>query len=304
MLSTMTNSVPIIFVHGNSPTFPAYAVISLIQARRINLETQLYVISETEPLTEDGEPHTEDGVSYITYSHFAETVNWFRDAYFHISRQPFDVERICIERWFLIRDLMRERGIRRCFCMDSDVLLFNTVSSIAQRFAGVDYTILNGMSWGTTFINKLEVLEDFCGYVSRVYDRDPEIWAEVDQLIGFSRPFSRWENINDMTLVFLFSKHFKEVYSVAEQAQVVDGAIIDPNFNISDPGLEMDGQFKKVHWINGFPFGTLSSSGEPVRFDLIHFQGVHAKGLMKEYFHRFTPTWEKLTGRVFPEVKV
>jgi len=272
------------------PSVPAYAFWSVLQAMRMNIGEEVYFITDDQSnLFENS-----DLVQVIPYAQFEKTTEEFRANYFHITHQPYEVERLCIERWFVIRDIMKERGFERCFCLDSDVLVFNTTSSMAKKFEDVDYTMSQGFSWCTAFINHYAVIEDFCDFVARVFQRDPDVWPLVDDYIQFSKPYTPWQNLCDMTLVYLFSQVTKNKYTWKEEAQEIDGAIIDPVFARPDPGLVMDGDFKKVEWIDDFPYGRWAESGKLVRFDLIHFQGVYAKGLIKETFDRFSPGYQRL----------
>lgn len=266
-----------------------YVALALFQAVRINPSADIYFITDNEAAAKE--------VHFVPYERYKKSTDEFRSLYFHMSRQGFEVERLCIERWFAIRDLMHEKNLTRCFCLDTDVLLFNSVASIARRFADCDYTLLNGMSWGTVFINNVSVLDRFCEFILKTYHRDQEIWPLFADYTGFSRPYQPMNNLTDMGFVDMFHRLYGHEYRVREQGEIMEGQLIDPNFNIPNPGMVMDGRFKKVEWIEGFPFGQRADTGALVRYDLLHFQGVYAKGEMKKHFDAFTPTWEKVLAR-------
>jgi len=125
----------------------------------------------------------------------------FREAYRHLSTSSsVAFERFCVERWLIVRNLMRRDGLDRCLVIDSDVLLFCDVGEEAARFARFAMTFgrwdARRLVPHCNFIGGREGIESFCEHVIRVY-RTPAVLAEVKaaNLKKFSR---HW--VSDMSL--------------------------------------------------------------------------------------------------------
>ena len=184
------DQIPIIVVHRFG--WPICLLWTLVQARRVNSANPIIAVADPPFAPMEGI------VEIVDYSATQQTGRELRDIYFHYSPNPPACELTCIERWFVIRDLMKQRKFSRCLCIDSDVLLFNSLANFWPRYANRDFSYICGPSWGSVIINDRRVLDAFCDMVLKVFNRDPEVWPGYAEHIGFSTPYKKLLMISDM----------------------------------------------------------------------------------------------------------
>jgi hypothetical protein len=116
----MTTAVPIIYCHTGN--FPRYLGSALESARFFNRESKIYLITDVEGLRFDP-LNIEICVADQLVS---DRLKQFRENYVHVSsirRTTF--ARTCIERWFLVGELIRRNRFAQSLHLDSDAMLFH-----------------------------------------------------------------------------------------------------------------------------------------------------------------------------------
>lgn len=220
----------------------------------------------------------------------------FRDTYQHMSRsQDFSFERFCIERWFLIRNFLRQERLDGCLAIDSDVLLFCDVAEESMRFA--PYAMTFGR-WDSVrvvphcnFIRGQGALEDFCDWVMECY-RDPQQLKRITE-INRKKFNAAW--ISDMSLLASWGARSRFPIGFLEDT-AADGVGFDSCLDNTDayvgcgyfPGLLR--QWKKLVFHDGLPHGTIRGSNGVVPMKCLHYHGA-MKCLMERHDQGRSDDW-------------
>ena len=214
----------------------------------------------------------------------------------HSTNNP-DFEKICIFRWYLIKNLCAQEGIARFFCLDSDVMVYCDLNKELKKFDSNRYSLTHCISAGIACINDISVLDDYCGFVSGFYDesRSSEYFVlrgENQKTFGHYRSDimnvynNRIKNklpggVCDMTFWGKL-RQFDSPTMIGEISGVFDGTTFDHNIHSRD-FFEYENGMKKIVWQDGLPYCKNTFLDEMIRFNILHFQGYETKKLMKEY---------------------
>ncbi|MBX9852303.1 MAG: hypothetical protein K2X86_11180 [Cytophagaceae bacterium] len=271
--------IPVIFVHQGYSSYLDYA---FHQALSYNPRSDFFILGN-------------DDTNKFSKAHFVPVKKYhravlnFEKNYRHLSSNDPAIELFCFERWFYIKELMKEYNLEKIFTCDSDVMLFCNVSDevylldnnlAAYCFPEDQENFRLGASAHVSFWT-YEGIEKLCKLISGLYSGKnfpSEVQEKWDYVVKNNIP----GGITDMVALNLFSKKFK----VSNLLTINSNSTYDDNINSSENYLRnefsMENGIKKIIWKDKIPFG-LNQQGETVRFKALHFQGV-AKGLMKEYF--------------------
>lgn len=160
-----------------------------------------------------------------------------------------------VDRWFILRDFMKNSSIERCLYVDSDVLLY---SNVDWHFRLCDIAFSGFHSGHTMFINNPMVLVDLCGYIEDNI-HDTSLVEETRKRLP-NNVFA--DSIGDMVLLNNFAEKYKTVYRFQDTSE------LGYDHNINTEGLpEMK---------DGIPYRNNQ------RLHSLHFQGG-AKHMMKDY---------------------
>ena len=148
------------------------------------------------------------------YSDFgSEAMHQFNSFYQHFSTNPFEYERFCFERHFLVYEYARRNHLDSFFVMDSDVLLGKMSRNQREKLRGcfgehdaalcwpekqgkMEWTVSPHFSWW-----RIDALKDFLNYLLEIYQENLHIlkekaaWHRQNDLPG---------GICDMTLLYLW----------------------------------------------------------------------------------------------------
>lgn len=227
-----------------------------------------------------------NGASKYKYGHeireYFDRANEFSKYYIHLSQQTQEFELICIQRWFAINEYMRKNHLTGPILhLDSDVLLFESPQKLFEIYSPLEVTM--GLRWSpanSMFANK-SVLDEFCSYIFELYKNNP---AKIRQVYQEECVVNKNPNgISDMRLFQLWIKEKRPHYVDTGIIHTYEGVkyVCDVNFNMSN-GFEMEGDFKKVFFIDNVPFFKNIETGERIRVCCMHFQG-QAKMEMHKY---------------------
>lgn len=176
-----------------------------------------------------------------------------------------------IARWFILRDYLVQNKVSRCLYLDSDVLLYKNPEN---DFLNCDLAISKYHCGHTAFINRIDVLIDFCDYIQQNME-NPDLVSNTRTYV----PDGIFpDTVGDMVLLNNFV--LENNYNIMDTSKIVDNSVYDHNINLSD-GFEVSNGIKKIVFVNNIPFGNLG--GRNIRFNSLHFQGSHRKQLMKDY---------------------
>ncbi len=266
----MKENLPIIIVHtGDS----FYLEPALRQARKFNPNNHIYLISD------ESTDHY-DFVEHISITDYMSSAEQFKEAYVHMSINPYNYELFCIQRWFVILEFAQKYKLSHFLCLDSDVLLYCQVDEVYEKWFEYDLTICLAQGPQYTLFSR-ESLEKFCDYIYSHYTKD-------DKKVELNE-WHQHRGISDMT----FFNYYTQLSNVRvfDTAQVVDGTYFDCSFKIPQ-GFEMQGRLKKIYWRDGLPYGKEVATGNLIRFNALHFQGG-VKHKLNRYIYRDLPLMQR-----------
>lgn len=259
---------PIVFIHSFNHS---YLPLSLWQARKSNPEAEIFLIG-------DGwNAHFDFLVEHVNASDYRKSADAFALHFKNFSTNPSDFERICIERWFILEEFMRERGFESCLYLDSDILQFGDVETDASRFAAYGMTVA-GISGHSNFISNRKDLQDFCQFILEAYTCPGAHQKLEQQYIEFRKTHPAG-GISDMTFFTGFREKFPDrILDIG----IPGGGIA---YDIAMSYIEFCRNENGIKKVNRTPDGRLMifqrGEGE-VELRSLHFQG-DSKRFMKAH---------------------
>lgn len=275
-------SIPVIVFHkGYAP----YLETCLAQAKKTNPDSRIILLGDDSNKRIDFVEH----VNADAFPGFRE----FEPSYRHCSFLPVWLEKLWIQRWFVMRDFVRQEGLSRFLHIDTDVLLFCNVTSESSRFDGFDMTFArwdaNRLLAHCLFVNRTEFLDDFCRYITGVYREDDDFQRLKTRNTNQkgNRTLPPW--ICDMSLLADYYDRFHPNAFWLEDC-LKDGVCFDSR--ISEPGpfqpefaLIRKQKIKRIRFENGVPMAKLKD-GTPVSMKIIHYHSftkylmpLHVQGI-------------------------
>ncbi|MGA2094014.1 MAG: glycosyltransferase, partial [Sedimentisphaerales bacterium] len=267
--SAENEAVPLVFVNWGDGRHLKYA---MAQAYLFNHKSKIYLIGDQ---TND----KYDFVKHYDYTRFNSFAQQFAPLYKHLSPNPYSFELGCLLRWFIIRDFLKAMNLTRCVALDSDVMVYTTLSNHWYRFANFGMTVSNGVSPHCNFISDVGLLNEFCDFVIRGYTNPAHLRQLADFFVELQKKGIKG-GVCDMT----FFEKFRQKYPnrIAEISETLGGSKFDANINIAE-NFEAEQGLKKIYWAANSPQCKLVGSGDLVAFESLHFQG-DAKAVIKNYF--------------------
>lgn len=261
--------IPIVFIHkGNS----SYLFNTLYQLKQTNPDSKVYLIGTDESRV------YEPFIEHVSIEALSEEAIRFERVYKHFSTNSESFELICIQRWFVLKAFMIEKGIHRCLYLDSDVLVYDDVQRLSEMHAHAGMTLC-GISGHTNFIDK-DVLIDFCRFAFTSYDGEEALNA-LQQYYTELIVKDGAGGVSDMTLLTNYAEHHA---TQVQNTYYTDGhATFDPSLEVGAEYFEMHEGFKKISFKDSKPFGILKLTKKPVLFYTLHFQGSRSKKYMQKY---------------------
>jgi hypothetical protein len=219
----------------------------------------------------------------------------FTDKYVHMSTNSFDFELFCWLRWFYLLDYMQRSSIRSVMHLDSDVLLFSSLSEIKSHYTNVvdncGYIIpeqsFDSLEWsasGHISYWTSDSLAEFCEFAIESFS-DRRYLSLYEEKWNWHQRHHQYGGICDMTTLYLFwLERDSSIFNLARQH---DRHVFDNSMNTASNYLanefETERGIKKVSFINGIPMLTANQDGQQVRVHGCHFQGA-AKQHIPAYY--------------------
>ncbi|EOR93973.1 hypothetical protein ADIARSV_2807 [Arcticibacter svalbardensis MN12-7] len=259
--------IPLIFVHkGNS----SYLKPVLAHNYAFNKVADIYLLG-------DEQNGKIPFVKHEMMEQYSATADKFAKIYEHMSSNPYQFELGCFQRWFIINEFVKQKGIEHFLYLDSDVMLFCNVKEVFNHFLPYDFTISQAHSPHITLFNSAS-LDRFCNYITELYSK-PEYIARFKLSYQEFKDANRLGGICDM---FAFSLYQQDVSDHVKEISEPSGAYyFDSNINESD-GFEMKAGLKKVYWKNNLPYAKTTGGESYVQLYALHFQGA-AKSQVSRY---------------------
>jgi hypothetical protein len=196
------------------------------------------------------------------------------ESYRHHSSLGVDFELFCIQRWFMLRDYMRAKGLDACCYIDSDVLLTEDIGSLQDKSKAWDL-VFTGYSAHVTFVNRLSALESLCDFILEAYN-DP-IWEE--RFIGWHHRCvadSGSSGVSDMTFFHWFYQ--SGLANVGTFGEICGESPVDMTLEDTCGWQKDAAGFKHLSWVGNTPYAT-KMSGQRIQLVTLHHQG-RAKSLL------------------------
>ena len=275
---------PIIFVHRGNQEYIKY---SLLQASEQNPDSTIYLVGDS------SNKHYHNFRNNIVWKsaddYLCDKRNLFVSNYKHMSTNPPHYEIVCIERWFITKEFMKDENLQYAFISDTDVLIYCDIDNIRRNsFSNVRCTLTHNVSAGISFINDSSILEEHCDYVVDCYlGNNPLSFERARTHFLLLQHFSKPGGVCDMTWWGYFRilhppSDFGESMSIIDAGHGIHSTF-DHNINVSY-GYEMKNNIKNFKFKEGVPYCYNKTYDLDVKFNCIHFQGQPAKQLMRSFY--------------------
>ncbi len=269
-----------------------YLSISIKQLKHFNPNSRIHLI---------GKGVSEEVKKLVNFYNYEDLMCRESGAFLYnfknYSTNDANFEKICILRWYLIRNLCIEQNITNFFCLDSDIMVYCDLEEELAKFDHNRYSLTHCIAASSACFNDITVLNDYCNFVSGFYDTSHVnkhfvLRGEKQKTFGHYRAdlLSAYQNrisnnlaggICDMTF-WGELRTFDAPVMIGEMSSVLDGTTFDHNINSRD-FFEYENGMKKIVWKDGLPYCRNTFLDEMIRFNILHFQGYETKKLMKDY---------------------
>lgn len=287
-MSNKENLIPIVFIHKG---YSWYLNYSLSQAASYNKSSPIFLLG-------NDQTNRSGSVNFINIEKYNNATKEFKKYYRHISTNDAEIESFCFERWFYLRALMREYGLKKIFTCDSDVMLYCNVAE-QDRWLGAytaAYSIPHnqenfrlGASAHVSYWT-LEGIEGFCTSIISIYSGE-KFPQEVEDKSNYTITNNHHGGISDMVLLHLFSRG----QNIVNLSAIRENTVYDDNINTSENYFPqeylVENNCKKIIWKDRSPYGINLLQNKEIKFNALHFQGV-AKNLMVD-FYKLNQGWVK-----------
>ena len=270
--------LPIVFIHFG----PAWYMKAVLK-QATKFHDTVYLITDQDVKY--------DGVEVVQAKDYSEGVQEFTDVYKHMSTNAAWVEHICIVRWKMLLDLMKEKGHVAAIYLDSDVLIFDNLNeTISKRIKHRPF----GLSipshqpefrWSasahTSYITVAE-LEKLWEFMKAQYT-EKEGRKRLRRKHAHHIKNKLAGGICDMTLLYLYAQD-NELECLTRN---FEGTTFDHNINVAENqekdeyqmreekiGLGRTIRIKDFQMVDGKPVVKNIITGEDVVFNSLHFQSA------------------------------
>ena len=289
----MNNEIPIIIFHlGNQE----YVKLCLKQLQKY--DNNVILLNDN---PNNFKELKNNNCNIVNYKDYFINAQKFIAMYHHFSRNGYQIELICIIRWMCIYEYMKSNIIKRAFICDSDVLIYENITSINDKYLkNNDFMLCSSSSKNVTggqSIWNFEKLEEFVKFIFKFYSQE-----NLNLVQNWWKNYKESGGICDMTLLYYFANNnFKFVglrlpnfpYFKKDLTQIFNNEITfdlhlaahGNHINPEEYEINKSSKNKDIKFINKQPYCYNKRLKKDIRFILLHFQG-HNKSIMKEYFNK------------------
>jgi putative methyltransferase (TIGR04325 family) len=245
--------IPIIFIHFGVP--PLHLINALNQALIYN--KKVFLIGDTD--------FKLNGVQTFPVTSYLDGVAEFETAYVHMSTNEAGFEKICIKRWLILNNFLKQNTFSVCYYSDSDVMIYDNLTKVYENYKEYDasYTFPEYQEnfrwtasaccsfWKDTALNK------FAKFIKDIYSK--EKITVLEEKWNYHKKNNIAGGVCDMTLLYLFAKQIKFFsLSLDRNNLCFDQNFIDSeNYYKNEFEMErltdLDKMVKKISWENGLP---------------------------------------------------
>lgn len=258
--------MPVIFIHFGA--LPVHLLNALKQAVEFNDQVILLTDADNEI----------DGVNTYQINSYLDGVAEFESAYVHMSTNDNKFEQICIKRWLILNNFLKQNAVSVCYYSDSDVMIYDNLTTVYENYKEYDacYTFpeyQGNYRWTASACCsfwKSTALEKFAKFINDTYSK--EQIAVLEEKWNYHQKNNIPGGVCDMTLLYLFSKQIKFFcLSFERNSLCFDQNFIDSeNYYKNEFEMERlqhsDKMVKKISWENGLPHAYNLILKKKIRF--------------------------------------
>jgi len=256
--------IPVILIHNG---FQEYVKYNILQATKNN---PVILLGDTNPNLEI------NNFEFVNYNNLLDGVDSFRFKYAHLSTNPFEYELFCYQRWFILRNFMKERNLEVIFYIDSDVLLFVDITKEWEKFNQFEMTLLHRTAAISSYMT-YSGLNNFCNLLDNIYDdKNGYPYKKIESHFKVRQEFGLAGGVCDMTLLEYFHYNAESGGGpgrVGEMMTIIDDSTYDHNINAKDQDFSFKNGIKEIKIINKTPYVYNEKLKKDIKFNSLHFQG-------------------------------
>lgn len=256
--------IPVILIHKG---FQEYVKYNVLQATKNN---PVILLGDTNPNLDI------NNFEFVNYHNLLDGVDSFRLKYLHLSTNPFEYELFCYQRWFILRNFMKERGLNVVFYVDSDVLLFVDVTKEWEKFSQFEMTLLHRTAAISSYIT-YSGLDNFCNLLDNIYDNKNDYpYKKIESHFKVRQECGLAGGVCDMTLLEYFHYNAESGGGpgrIGEMMTIIEDSTYDHNINAKDQDFSFKNGMKEVKIINKTPYVYNEKFKKDIKFNSLHFQG-------------------------------
>lgn len=255
---------PIILIHRGDSFYLAHAIA---QARSSNPESRLILLG-------DRSNSFYLGVEHHCYEDYFDGAREFADlfAYRFFPNYQYPWILFCHQKYFALRDFVRDQRIDRFLLIDSDVMLYEPIQPYFDHYAEAKFTVTSPgpaetAAAGFAVVNAPEILSELCRIYASIFSE-----SGSERLRRINAP-----SFTEMVgLYILWKENPRCVLNTQESTGdfAINASVLEDSRFVRKNGMV------EIHWRSGLPHFRRVGSGELVKSPIIHFHG-HAKKMMR-----------------------
>jgi hypothetical protein len=285
----MEQDTKIVFIHKGNKWYLPYA---LYQAKNASPNSDIVLLGDSFKYKEIQGIHLDNlqGRDLIQ----------FKNDYCHMSTNTEQFELFCWQRWFYLFNYMQKYRVHSVLHLDSDVLLYSSISDIKQAYSDVTWECgfsvptqnKNPFEWaasGHISYWTIDSLGDFCRLIVESF-QNHEYLELYSKIWNWHLTQKKPGGVSDMTALYLFwEANTNRIINMAKsnRANTFDHNINMASNHWTDQYVTEFG-IKKIKFINRQPFILRDSEGEQLdRVHALHFQGGAKKYIRQFYTGKY-----------------
>ena len=231
-------------------------------------------------------------ITYENIDDYSKSSNEFENIYVHKSKNPFNYELICLQRWLIILEYMGKNDIDSCRQVDSDVLVFCNLNQYANKYLKWYDFCCVGISWWMFYWNR-KWLNEFKKFLFDTYKNNldklesyyKEEWACIYNRNNWYVDHEKTWCVSDMTLFYLFIYGWLNWVKYKDIWMINKNTVFDDNIN-RWVWFKYSKYLKSLKLIGDNYYWTLIwKNNQKIFFNCIHF-AWDAKSVMEFYAKR------------------
>ena len=276
-------NLPIVFIHKGYSDYMEY---SLRQAKYSNPDSEIVLLG-------DASNDRFDFITHVNMEDYFSLTAELTEKYHHYSTNPYDYELFCIQRWFVLKEYMKQMNIEKCFVCDSDVMIYSNISQALIPFQKAAIALIQNKDIYSLGISFLDVnsVENFCNYILRCYSSEDNLKQFEKYYLDTVAEYT----VGGVSDMYLIAKWIKDntFDNIMNFMIMNNDTIFDNHIGTSLQGKDDSYKFrwgrKIITWQDNLPYCYSYKYKKNIGFHLLHFQGP-AKYLMAKFY----------TGKAFP----